>query len=664
MKKEFKIKLLNMLVMFCGILFSFSCLNFSNVKNYNYTNAENTYLAESEIWTLPSYDSRDYGIVTSVKDQGSSSLCWAYSAISASETSILKSGIDKNVSKDTLSLSPTSIGYGRHNRPADPLNNVVGEANGNDWLNSPGDSVYAGILMSQWYGPISNSLSASINAYENNSYKLKNMIKIYDDSTFYNFDTRISEMKKAIAKYGAITFSYNNLRETEYYNPKRETSGINSFHACTIIGWNDNISASSFIPSGTEKNGGWLVKNSYNSLPYFWLSYECVSSNIYAFDFANKTDYDYNYFYDDSLNGGLTEDLKTQYVANVYEAKKATSIKDEYLKAVNVSFACKNTTITVKIYTNLTDNSNPESGVLKATKEQFFEYPGYRTIALDNLVKVKKGEKFSIVVYLSSTASSSPYVSTSQGNGLCYRKHNGNWTKLNNNTLRIKGYTILNEKQKDEPSIVDINNASISPIPSYVYTGKEIKPSVVLVYNEKELIENNDYILLYSQNINASSLAKITIIGTGNFNGESEIFFTINKANLPNIPIPTTINNPQNYKVLKQIDLPNDFVWCNPDFELEKGINNVSIIYNKSDKDNYENIIFNVQVNFTEAVDIENPENVPTDNDDMDNKSDTNSENAEYLSGLELSIIIAGGCCLSGLTGTAIWLWIRKIHKN
>lgn len=534
MKKGIEIKLTKAIVGLFILLFSFLCVNAKidllNKDSCNYVAAESTILAESEIYNLPSYNSQDYGIVTSVKDQGSSSLCWAYAAIAAAETSILKSGIDKNASKNTLSLSPTSIGYGRYNRPADPLNNVAGEASGNNWLNFSGESAYAGILMSQWWGPISNSLSASTNAYENNSYKLKNMIKIYDDSTFYNFDTRIYEMKKAIAKYGAITFSYNNLRETEYYNPKRETGGNDSFHACTIIGWDDNISASRFVPSGTEKNGGWLVKNSYNSLPYFWLSYECLSSNIYAFDFSNKNDYDYNYFYDDSLNGGFTEDLQTQYVANIYEAKKSTSTQDEYLKAVNVAFACKNTTVSIDIYTNLSDNSNPESGELKASKSQTFEHAGYRTIELDDRVKINSGEKFSIVVRLSSESSSSPYVSTSQGNGLCYRKRNGTWSKINNNALRIKGYTVLNEKQIDEPLTIDINSVSISSIPSFVYTGNEIKPNVVITYDGETLIENCDYVVSYSNNINVSNIAKITIAGIGNFSGKRELFFTIEEA--------------------------------------------------------------------------------------------------------------------------------------
>lgn len=668
MKKNIKFRLIKALWICFGFLFSFSHFNFwinpSYDENHNYVKTSSQTLTESEVWQLSSYDSRDYGLVTRVKDQGSSSLCWAYSAISACETSILKSGIDENASKDTLSLSPTSIGYGRYNRPSDPLNNVVGEASGNNWLNFSGESSYAGILMSQWWGPISNSLPASTNAYENNLYKLKNMVKIYDDNTFYNFDTRILEMKKAIAKYGAITFSYNNLRETTYYNPKRETGDNYSFHACTIIGWNDNISASNFIPSGTEKDGGWLIKNSYSSLPYFWLSYECVSSNIYAFDFSKQDDYDYNYFYDDSLNGGFTEDLKTQYVANIYEAKKSTTDKDEYLKAVNVAFACKNTTVTIDIYTNLADSSDPESGELKATKQQTFEHSGHRTIELDNLIKVSNGEKFSIVVRLSSTSSSSPYVATAQGNGLCYRKINERWSKINNNALRIKGYTVLSEKQIEEPLVIDIKNARFSQVPNCFYTGEEIKPNIEIMYDGKTLVENIDYTISYSNNINYSNFAKITIIGTGDFGGEQEILFTINKAEKPNIAIPTTIDNLQNYKTLSKINLPESFVWSDPNFELNNGINIVSIIYTGLDKDNYENITFSVQVNYTQSIETDTPEEKPSDNDNKGEGTTYDDKTRDSLSTLELVIIITGGGCLGGVASVGIWLYIKKIKKR
>ena len=75
----------------------------------------------------PKFDAREYGIITPVRDQGDTSLCWAYSTASASEASIIRSGIDKNVSARTAFLSPHQIGFARHNRGADPLGNTNGE---------------------------------------------------------------------------------------------------------------------------------------------------------------------------------------------------------------------------------------------------------------------------------------------------------------------------------------------------------------------------------------------------------------------------------------------------------------------------------------------------------------------------------------------------------
>ena len=102
-------------------------------------------------------------------------------------------------------------------------------------------------------------------------------------------------MKRAIVKYGAVTFSYNNVREAYYYNPSKESGS--SPHACTIIGWDDTIPAENFYPSKTTTDGGWLVKNSYSSLPYFYLSYEVTCEQIYAFDYVMNDKYDNNYFY-------------------------------------------------------------------------------------------------------------------------------------------------------------------------------------------------------------------------------------------------------------------------------------------------------------------------------------------------------------------------------
>ena len=76
-----------------------------------------------EIVSLPEYDGRDYGIITPVKDQGSTNLCWAYSSIAASEASIVRSGLKP---LDEVNLNPTAAAYRVNNRGNDPLGNTSG----------------------------------------------------------------------------------------------------------------------------------------------------------------------------------------------------------------------------------------------------------------------------------------------------------------------------------------------------------------------------------------------------------------------------------------------------------------------------------------------------------------------------------------------------------
>ena len=311
----------------------------------------------SEIAGMSTYDSRDYGFVTPVRDQGSSNLCWAYSSISASETSILRSGIDSSVNANTLKLSPQNVAYSRHFRGADPLGNTRGEYTGENWLNAAGQPSYCANLFSQWCGPTDSSLSATENQFENGKYRLTNAVHIATDDIY--------QIKLAIAKYGAITFSYNNVRETEYYNPKLESnSGV--AHAVTLVGWDDNIAANKFVPGAASQNGGWIVKNSYNSLPYFYLSYDNKSTAKYAFEFSLKEENENNYFYDSSLTSALSSTINKDcsMFANVFEAKCGTNNLLEYVQAVNVGITNKNVSLKVKIYTNLKDLDNPQSGTL------------------------------------------------------------------------------------------------------------------------------------------------------------------------------------------------------------------------------------------------------------------------------------------------------------
>lgn len=387
------------------------------------------------IAAMPEYDGRDYGIVTPVKDQGSSNLCWAYSSIAASETSILKSGLNPSADKDSLSLNPVAAAYRVYNRGADPLYNTSGEQSSVDYLSEAGNPLKIAKLFSMWWGPVESS-QTDADPFLNPSYRFENAFYIPRNRS--DPEAGIKAIKTAIAKYGAVTFQYNNVRETYYYNPKNESGSASYPHACTVIGWNDNIAADSFVPGGASQNGGWLVKNSYNSLEYFYLSYDNTSTSVYAFTYAPAQKYDYNYYYDGSLEDFALRNDKT--AANVFQAQG-----DELLKAVNVGVSGENVTIQAEIYKSLDSGDSPVSGGCLAGKTTaFFEHGGYVTVELNEPVKLEKDEWFSVVVSVTNESGDAKIITAYKDiKDMSFAKSGSEWQRMGNFTARIKAYTKL-----------------------------------------------------------------------------------------------------------------------------------------------------------------------------------------------------------------------------
>lgn len=502
------------------------CVGFCIFKN-----SSSYALSTLSTTSLPSsYDSRDMNIVTPLKDQGDTNLCWAYSSIAVAETSILKSGIDSTVNNTNLSLSPIAVGYSRYKRNADPLGNTPGEYASTNYLKASGDPTYAETLFSQWCGPIYNNISANADCFENSAYRFVESSQIYNDNL--SKDQQIIAIKNAIVKYGAVTFSYNNVREKYYYNPKNETGDDVYPHACTLIGWDDNILATNFEPKGATQNGGWLVKNSYNSLPYFYLSYDTsISSYVYAFKFEKKDKYDYNYFYDYVFNDFLNYTKNCKFAGNIYQSKKGDSEHAEYLKAVNVAVLGKNYSCNVEIYTNLTDVSNPTSGDLAATATSSFETSGYKTISLDAPVKLTANSNFGVVVRLNGD--SSAVLRLAHCTNQSFEKTSSGWRNLNTCTARIKAFTSLVQETQTQ---IDIAQAEISNIDDCVFTGNSIKPQLQVKISNTQLIESKDYVVEYFNNINVGQ-AQIVIKGTGDYTGTKSVKFNIIPANIKNCDI-------------------------------------------------------------------------------------------------------------------------------
>lgn len=392
-----------------------------------------------DIVKMDKYDGRDYGIITAVKDQGGSNLCWAYSSVAASEASILRSGIDDKATAANLSLNPRAAAYRVFNRGADPLGNTDSVTSTLDYTAQSGNPYKIAAIFSAWWGPIGGS-DATADPYSNASYRLEN--------AFYIPETKdavgIAAIKEAIAKYGAVTFQYNNMREEQYYNPKNETSAQSSPHACTVIGWDDTIAADNFKPGGATQNGGWLVKNSYSSLEYFYLSYDNTSSVVYAFDYVTADTYDYNYHYDGNVDDfSLRSDKQ---VANVYQAKKGgTDGKAEFLKAVNVGVSGNDYTLEVKVYTGLSSANSPvEGGTLAATKQVHFANGGFVTVHLDDKIELPKDGWFSVAVRVVS--GNATIRECQMGGKYSYAASGDSWSRLSSYVGRIKALTVLEEK--------------------------------------------------------------------------------------------------------------------------------------------------------------------------------------------------------------------------
>lgn len=80
--------------------------------------------------------------------------------------------------------------------------------------------------------------------------------------------------------------------------------------------------------------------------------------------------------------------------------------------------------------------------------------------------------------------------------------------------------------------LTDISKASIAKIADQTYHfGKELRPEVVVTYAGKTLVQNVDYKLEYTDNVDVGT-ATVKITGVGNYNNSTEVTFKITKADI------------------------------------------------------------------------------------------------------------------------------------
>ena len=249
-------------------------------------------------------------------------------------------------------------------------------------------------------------------------------------------------LKEALIKYGAVGITYFAEQFTPEYNPAtgaqycNETKGIN--HGVTLIGWDDNYSASNFLitPPG---DGAWIFKNSWGENSgndgYYYASYYDANFATFvdsvAFVLENTVEYNMNYQMD--IGGQLTFKQANEY-ENAFVA-----VADDLIAGVGTYFNATGADYIVEVYVN---------DVLKLNQSGTSPFYGFHTIKLDSYIPVKEGDIFVVKI----TSGAVPILIESRQHypeGLSAYLMNGTWVNAsdNNTVCAIKVYTVADDSQ-------------------------------------------------------------------------------------------------------------------------------------------------------------------------------------------------------------------------
>ena len=233
-----------------------------------------------------------------------------------------------------------------------------------------------------------------------------------------------------------ITYISGNFQDNvnHYWDGRTDVSIIGNRaynqggHAVLVVGWDDNYSKDNFGKSGLHlvppKDGAFLVKNSWGNMNnlggYCWYSYydatfakkgkvviqggeRDYTSEVYSFRSCESVDSYTGVYGHDPLGKVLDfgKGSESCYGASVFVARKR-----ETLSAVGLYANALNTSYEISIYKGCKE-SQPTSGDLVSRCSGSLD-AGYFTVQLATPVTVNEGDRFAVVVKLTTQGYESP----------------------------------------------------------------------------------------------------------------------------------------------------------------------------------------------------------------------------------------------------------------
>ena len=413
-------------------------VNIDPLKIYtDYDAIDNPYPDRQMATYLPSsYDLRNEGKVTPVRNQGPNGSCWAFATYGSAESVLLP----------------------RENNDFSEKN--LRNTHGYDWGPKDGGSCQiSAAYLARWSGPISER-DEPYSPYDFNSPINFAPVKELQ-SAMYIPDVRnandLATLKRAIMQYGAAYTTVNGDESfTNFY-----TMGHNNYgngwgnHAITLIGWDDNYSASNF-KWGAPGDGAWLAKNSWGYNwggmgGYYYISYydTIIGTNNCIFQLKNKERNKAIWYYDPL---GMTSNIgngRVGWFSNVFGPAK----ENLQISEVGVFVPTNNVDYEVYLNTNIGSNSGFNNRIKVA--EGNIRYAGYTTINF-NAQKIPQGAYFAPIIKFTTSGYRYPipvetpiwgYSSRARASsGQSFISYDGyNWSDLtyqmNNTNVCVKAFT-------------------------------------------------------------------------------------------------------------------------------------------------------------------------------------------------------------------------------
>lgn len=362
--------------------------------NYKWNIEENQAIAvnnaEETSILPPQYDLREKGRAPEIKNQGKYGTCWAFAALSAMESALLPEE-EYVFAPDHMSLQNSFV-----LRQADGGEYTMGMA-----------------YLTAWQGPVyeaDDPYGDEESPDDLTPVKHVQEIQLIDGKDF-------EKIKEAVFKYGGVqTAIYSALRSSQsnspYYNSEAYAycymGAEQPNHEVLIIGWDDNYSKDNFKME-VEGDGAFICQNSwgdnFGDNGVFYVSYYDVNigNHNVVYTGIEETD-NYDHIYQSDLCGwvgqlGYTKD--SLYAANVYTAKGK-----ETLKAAGFYATGKETSYELYVVKNFKNTDSLSDRELVASGKT--ANAGYYTIDFDKSINVESGEKYAIVLHITTPGSERP----------------------------------------------------------------------------------------------------------------------------------------------------------------------------------------------------------------------------------------------------------------